>query len=128
MAKKQLLRQPNGDFAPGNAGGGNTPGRSHRVKDKYLKKWEEVFDSCDPRQKLMDLAERDFPEFVRLGLAAMPKEHRLDANINIFDGRSDVELEHFACTGEWPDLAPVQIEEKKVIEVKAIKVKKGVKK
>jgi hypothetical protein len=90
-------------FQPGHKFGGGTTGRPGRVKAKYLKKWEEVFDSCNPEEKLMELADSNFPEFIKLGLAAMPKETKIQTDINIFEGRSDAELEYFAVNGRWLD-------------------------
>jgi hypothetical protein len=50
------------------------------IKEKYLKKWDEVFEK-DPLKKLTQLAEENYSEFLRLGIAAMPKDHNIDAKV-----------------------------------------------
>ena len=124
MARGAIKRGEKGRFAKGTGGGGLVPGRSNRVKDKCMKIWEEVWDSCDPRAKLLELSSKDFIEFCKLGFSLFPKESKIDANINIFDGRTTEELEHFACTGEWPEQIPAQITDKPAIEIKVEKPKK----
>lgn len=56
-------------------------GFSQAVKRKYLKRWEEVFDSTNPNKKLTELANENYPEFLRLGIAAMPKDQVIDQTI-----------------------------------------------
>ena len=74
-----------------------------QVKSKYLAKWEEVFEATNPVEKLTALAEKDYAEFVRLGLAAMPKSQKLDIETNPFADKSDEELKHYIAHGKWPE-------------------------
>jgi len=70
-------------FQKGNKYGGQSPGRPKgskgaQVKSKYLAKWEQVFEDTNPIEKLTALAEKDYSEFLRLGLAAMPRDQKLE--------------------------------------------------
>ena len=74
-----------------------------QVRSKYLAKWEQVFEATNPIEKLTAVAEKDYTEFIRLGLAAMPKSQRLEVETNEFDSWTAEELEHFIKTGKYPD-------------------------
>ena len=74
-----------------------------QVKSKYLAKWEQVFEATNPVEKLTALAEKDYTEFIRLGLAAMPKSQKLDIDTNPFADKSDEELKHYIAHGKWPE-------------------------
>ncbi len=97
--------------------GGVTRGMSQAVKRKYLKQWEKVFDGTDPIKKLTDLAEKDYAEFIRLGLAAMPKDLDVDVTVSRFSSWSVEELRHFILTGEYP-VDPDQVETETETEIK----------
>ncbi len=83
--------------------GGVRPGFSQVTKRKYLAKWEQVFDSTDPIKKLTELANSDYPEFLRLGLAAMPKDQTVDLTISRFSAWTPEQLRRFIVTGQYPD-------------------------
>ena len=75
-------RNDDGTFAEGNCANRHGPqeGISHHIRRKYLKKWEEVFDS-DP-EILKEIKDKNKPEFIRLGLAAFPREEKIDLTDN----------------------------------------------
>ncbi len=71
------------EFKEGNQvakGHGRPRGSGSQAKAKYLSKWGEVFDSTNPIKKLTEIANNDYAEFIRLGLAAMPKDTNVDIN------------------------------------------------
>lgn len=75
-------RNPNGTFAKNNNFGCNPEGESHFIRKKFLKKWDEVF-SADPIGTLNKIKDKDPAEFVRLGISAMPREQKIEGNMNI---------------------------------------------
>lgn len=87
----------------GKLGGRPKGSKGAQVKSKYLAKWEEVFEATNPIEKLTALAEKDYTEFIRLGLAAMPKNQKLDIETNPFENRSIEELNHYIAHGKWPE-------------------------
>jgi len=61
-------------------------------KTKYLQKWQEVFDQ-DPIETLEKIKKDNPAEFMRLGIAAMPKD--IDISGNIFGDMDDETLQKF---------------------------------
>jgi len=87
----------------GKLGGRPRGSKGAQVKSKYLAKWEQVFEDTNPIEKLTALAEKDYSEFIRLGLAAMPKNQKLDIDTNPFGDRSIEELNYYIANQKWSE-------------------------
>lgn len=87
----------------GNLNGRPQGSKGAQVKSKYLAKWEQVFEDTKPIEKLTALAEKDYPEFLRLGIAVMPKNQKLDIETNPFGDRTTEELNYYIAHQKWPE-------------------------
>jgi len=71
------VRNPDGTFGKGNNTGTNPEGKSHFIRRKFLNKWDQVF-SEDAVETLKNIKVKNPVEFMRLGVAAFPKEQKID--------------------------------------------------
>ncbi len=94
------------EYSSGDPGG---PGRPAGTGGAQHKRWllntmiERL--KADPALFKADLDKlrlEDFAKYLEIVVKLMPKEHRLEnVNQDLFAGKSTIELEHFAATGEW---------------------------
>ena len=69
-------------FQIGNKLGGNPRNKSHKYKEKVLEKWFDQFQKEGTTKKIHELWDTDFPEYMRIFIALMPKETKIEADIN----------------------------------------------
>ena len=71
------------------------------AKQKVIKEWMKIFDKCG-LGILKTLSKSNKVEFMRLGIALLPKEMQVE--VNPFKDLSDSQLEEYIKSGgeKWP--------------------------
>lgn len=80
--------------------GGRKKGSSGAVrKEKLSNLFESVLESADPRKVLKGLLKSDPKEYIRQYISLLPKETKVDGNLNIFSNLTDEELNKYIADG-----------------------------
>jgi hypothetical protein len=77
-AKGPMEHRPNGQFAPGNRGGGRPLGAKSKFAESFIENFHEAWLDGG-KQALKHMAKHNPTEFVRAACALMPKDVLVDA-------------------------------------------------